>query len=398
MYEQKNKQRGITLIALVVSIIVLIILAGVSIAMLVGENGIITQAQIAKEETEKAQQNEEKGLQELEEYIDSSLGGETATTVAQAKGGMRYTNTTPIIDDSGNTIYIPGGFKIASDSATDISDGVVITDGINEFVWISVNQNDLEEMYMVAEEPIKLTGVQTATNIYSKLRVISQNTSIPDTPNSLNIREPDVLSQQDTDSQHYQDILEYASVELMAKAFVEEYEAIYESTKEYHGFYIGRYELTGSVENPTIQKGKEVVANQNWYNLKKACNLVVHTEYAQTTMIYGNQWDEVMDWLIDTGEKTEEQVNTDSSSWGNYTLGGFKTAGYSNSWKANNIYDLAGNYWEWTQEANTVNIRTTRGGGCSASVESFPPAGLRSSSGPRNAIINVSTRAILYIK
>ncbi len=52
MQKQKNKERGITLIALVVSIIVLIILAGVSIAMLVGENGIITQAQKAAQETE----------------------------------------------------------------------------------------------------------------------------------------------------------------------------------------------------------------------------------------------------------------------------------------------------------------------------------------------------------
>ena len=58
MQKQKNKQRGITLIALVVSIIVLIILAGVSIAMLVGENGIITQAQKADELTTQAQQKE----------------------------------------------------------------------------------------------------------------------------------------------------------------------------------------------------------------------------------------------------------------------------------------------------------------------------------------------------
>ena len=52
MSKQKNKQKGITLIALVVTIIVLIILAGISIAMLVGENGIITQAQRAAQETE----------------------------------------------------------------------------------------------------------------------------------------------------------------------------------------------------------------------------------------------------------------------------------------------------------------------------------------------------------
>ncbi len=59
MQKQKNKEKGITLIALVVTIIVLIILAGVSISMLVGDNGIITQAQGAKEETE-AKGDEEK--------------------------------------------------------------------------------------------------------------------------------------------------------------------------------------------------------------------------------------------------------------------------------------------------------------------------------------------------
>ena len=55
--EQKNI-KGITLIALVVTIIVLLILAGVSIAMLTGDNGILTQAQNAKEKTEKASELE----------------------------------------------------------------------------------------------------------------------------------------------------------------------------------------------------------------------------------------------------------------------------------------------------------------------------------------------------
>ena len=58
MHKQKNKQTGITLIALVVTIIVLIILAGVSISMVVGDNGIITQAQRAKEETANATEKE----------------------------------------------------------------------------------------------------------------------------------------------------------------------------------------------------------------------------------------------------------------------------------------------------------------------------------------------------
>ncbi len=73
MKKQKNKQRGITLIALVVTIIVLIILAGVSINMLVGENGIITQAQTAKEENGRAEIIEKIQL-EITEKQTENLG------------------------------------------------------------------------------------------------------------------------------------------------------------------------------------------------------------------------------------------------------------------------------------------------------------------------------------
>ena len=77
MIKQKNRKRenrGITLVALVVTIIVLIILAGVSIAMLVGVNGIITQAQRAAEQTEQAKRDEEAGLSSLETAIQEALG------------------------------------------------------------------------------------------------------------------------------------------------------------------------------------------------------------------------------------------------------------------------------------------------------------------------------------
>lgn len=81
-------------------------------------------------------------------------------------------------------------------------------------------------------------------------------------------------------------------------------------------------------------------------------------------MIYGNQWDRVMNWLEETGAKTQEEVYQDSSSWGNYS--NYNTSnpehqvdgagedilpsGTSEYWKANNIYDLAGNANEYTQE------------------------------------------------
>ena len=76
-YEQslKNKSKGITLIALVITIIVLLILAGVSIAMLTGDNGILTQARKAKERTEEAAAEEMEMINQLEDVITEGTGG-----------------------------------------------------------------------------------------------------------------------------------------------------------------------------------------------------------------------------------------------------------------------------------------------------------------------------------
>ena len=390
-----KKQSGITLIALVVTIIVLIILAGVSINMLVGENGIITQAQRAAQETEQAKQNEEKGLQELEGYIDSSLGGETAKTVAEARGGMRYTNTTPITDDSSDTMYVPGGFKIAEDSATDISDGVVTTDGINEFVWIPVSSEELGEMYIEAPNTTLSSALEVSviTNVYSKLRSSSDG-SIMDIniykPGANSYREPDILPDISSGDASITNLEQIKSVfveeleelgiqesstnteilEQYANLLINEYTETYESIKKYNGFYIGRYELTGTIDNPTTQKEQIILANQNWYHLKKACNNVISSEYAQSEMIYGNQWDRVLNWIVETGEKEQEEVYEDSSSWGNYNndsetdamgVVDLQVSGKNEEWKANNIYDLAGNAYEWTQEVVAGNGRVRRG-------------------------------------
>ena len=65
-----KERRGVTLIALVITIIVLLILAGVTIAMLTGDNGIISKAMQAKNKTEEARKTEEAGLKKIENYIN----------------------------------------------------------------------------------------------------------------------------------------------------------------------------------------------------------------------------------------------------------------------------------------------------------------------------------------
>ena len=83
---KKKENKGITLIALVITIIVLLILAGVSIAMLTGENGILNQAAKAKEETEKAQANESLILDEYNKFLNNAIGGTGSTTPPETGG------------------------------------------------------------------------------------------------------------------------------------------------------------------------------------------------------------------------------------------------------------------------------------------------------------------------
>ena len=73
----ENKQeRGITLIALVVTIVVLLILAGVSISLVLNNNGVISKAKDAKNQYAEAQTNDEKQLNEVSDWIDTTVGSD----------------------------------------------------------------------------------------------------------------------------------------------------------------------------------------------------------------------------------------------------------------------------------------------------------------------------------
>ena len=420
-FTKRGKERGITLIALVITIVILIILATVSINVVLGEGGLIQRAQQAKDLTEQAVLEEQEGLNSLMSEMTNIMAEDqkpptptdpteqTPTPIGNVTKGETFDETTKVSDADGDILYVPGGFGIATDSPNEIDDGIVITNNgdTKQFVWIPVNDESLGKMYNTIGGEKQLLGVTTKTSIYSNLRQRGGDSYTVTTPgnNPSGIREPDVLSSYDTDPQYHNTILGYANIQAMADAMVEEYNATYQSIEKYDGFYIGRYEITGNVENPTVQKDGTVITDQNWYNLKKACTNVVSTEYAQSTMIYGNQWDEVMAWLVATGDKSDYQVNENSADWGNYNnstgeaatnSGSKQTAGKNEAWQANNIYDLAGNCREWTQEANNTDIRVARGGNYDNSG-SLGPGSDRSSLNPYNSSYNHSSRPALYV-
>ena len=174
----------------------------------------------------------------------------------------------------------------------------------------------------------------------------------------------------------------------MAEAFVAEYKEMIESIRKYGGFYIGRYELSEA----GVQNNQPTLTNTNWYNLYAKCKSLNASDKVETRMIWVCQWDVTMNWLISSGSKTSDEVNKDSSSWGNYKGTSVKAddgtteikasgdvqvlnTGKTTFTMANNIYDLAGNVSEWTQEAYGTNGRAYRGGDYNFSGSSSPASG-----------------------
>ncbi len=103
-------------------------------------------------------------------------------------------------------------------------------------------------------------------------------------------------------------------------------------------------------------------------------------------MIWGIQWDLACDFI---SKKGEQKSITNSTTWGNYSdsigdaaimdgktkkYGIKQVTGYSEYWKANNIYDLAGNCVEGSQEGIGTSARVSRGGLCNSSGASAPAA------------------------
>ena len=352
--KQRKNSNGITLIALVITIIVLLILAGVSIAMLTGDNGILTQAQNAKNRTEEAQREEENILTNYEDYInnatlDTAIVGEIVTG-----GNKQYSK-------NGKAI-IPEGFAIVP-GLDDVSQGLVISDVANDtenkgnqFVWVPVEnfsefkrydfQNNEELSSSYTEE--SGDGVSTGT----------------------------------------------------------EAQDMYKSVNDNKGFYIGRYEAGNDGSNNAISKKGVKVYNvipwENYYEIigavEKARNFDTQSGHTNvtSTLVYGVQWDAVMRWLS-RGTAEEQGWLTDSAGKGNYSGTLNETTGSDDNYQMKHIYDLAGNVFEWTMEARNNNNRVCRGGDYNSKIyETF--CSIRYDDSPAHFDTVLGFRLAMYIK
>ena len=165
-----KQEKGITLIALVVTIVVLLILAGVSVNALFGNSGIIEKAKEAQNKMNQATQKDLDAINELNNWIDGKINGSSGenTTGGNTTGGDDTSTTQKIStlvgkvvdkntkaeDAYGNKITIPKGFKVVAhgtvagsatytysgDNIPAVQDGIVIENGTdgNQFVWVPV--------------------------------------------------------------------------------------------------------------------------------------------------------------------------------------------------------------------------------------------------------------------
>ena len=180
--------------------------------------------------------------------------------------------------------------------------------------------------------------------------------------------------------------------------------------KKYGGFYIGRYEAgipdgdtspSNKTEIPVSKKGATVWTNIDYTNAKASAEKMISNEYVQTGLITGTAWDTTCHWIEGSLKSINELASLkDSRYYGNYNnsespanvkgYGTKQVAGYSDKWMVKNIYDLAGNVWEWTSEAHSSGFIDRSG--------SFSPVSYRDGDVASHQTDRMGFRPRLYIK
>ena len=365
--KRKANNNGITLIALVITIIVLLILAAVSIATLTGENGILTRANEAKTETEEAKEDELRRL-----------------TALEAATNLENTTHTDYSTGKEKTVTIPAGFAVSQvEGENTIEDGLVIIDSKgNEFVWVPVEDFDEFKREHFGTDSQKWWS----------------GTFVTDGLSEKNMYEPTADGEANNS----------------------EVEKMYRSVKYNGGFYVGRYEAGKDKTNPekvVVQKGVDVYNEIGWADtddmtdetggaVELARNFDTDNGYTTvtSTLCYGVQWDAIMRWMKNVPNLTGGKYVQDSTGMGWYSDNyqeensahqtGIDLIGGKN--KVKNIYDLAGNVWEWTMESCSTYVRVFRGGGFN-DLGSGYPASHRGSDIPSSSYFYIGFRVTLYL-
>ena len=373
------KQNGITLIALVVTIVVLLILAGVSLNAIFSENGIIKRAKDAQNKMDQATQNDLDSINELNNWIDGKING---TTGGGTTGGDANPSTTPKIstlvgkvvdkntkaeDAYGNKITIPKGFKIlahsentttgdvtytySGDNIPAVQDGIVIENGTdgNQFVWVPVGtiknkDNTTNTITLGRYEFDSSTGVLTSTTPV-------QVASVENCTKVVTISKNDVVFQELSTAREGNSATDSTAQSATARKL----EEFISTTLANGGYYIARYEASGTTEKVTSKYDQTVLTNITQSNAAKLAREMYGEVKENNELAYASDlvnsyaWDTAIIFIQTYG------TGADANSYASKNKSTLLTKTGINSDKYCNIWDMSGNACEWTTEYSTYS-------------------------------------------
>ena len=378
------------------TIVVLLILAGITISLVFSENGIIAKAREAAEKTNQAVINEQEQMNEVGTIIDNMLNGIGESTPPKPEGpempeGWDGNKVNAVESADKVVVPVPKGYT-ASSVATEnkVSEGFVIYENTNgEDKKEEVNDNNKDTarttrnqfVWVPVANPSEMYGTDKDGKKWGKLYEFSASgitplnwteqdgvMSITATSGSDSYREPDVV---DSDS----------SNSITISQLETEFNDMITSVEKYGGFYIGRYE-TGNLsqEKATVVKNNTDIGNQTWYSMYKKAKGIAVNNNVTSSMIWGSQWDATMRWMYNSGNEEKKKYTYDSRGKGNYSSDSPIATGSIEAYAVNNIYDMAGNVSDWTIEAYGTILRDGRGGYYRNNGNSGP-ASIRSTNG-----------------
>ena len=421
------KNKGVTLIALAVTIVVMLILAGVTISVLNGENGIVKQAQKAKEESKIKELKEKVRIdiagkrveningelrvsvlkEILDKYFDNVPVEKQITSETKLKAKEEYgkyemkisdidvgeityeTSYTIFKDVNGEQVPIPEGYIVSENSDENIvNKGLVISDSRgNEYVWISctVDSSSNKLQYKRTEWGVEKDGTDNSRAIKDELTLkdIDVTYSKTDTDNGIN--------------------------EEISKEIVAQINAEKESIKKYGGYYIGRYEVGKDNKTAVIKAEQEPYINIKWSKAYELAKGIGGGEGATTYLCSSYSWDTAINFIQNTtGKNYATSIIGFNGNWKSQevkdssgkVIKPVNTAQRLNTGLTTalcNIYDMGGNVGEFTTELNPGTSETVvlRGGN---NNHGYGPAGYRSDSVSGIAYSYCGFRATLFLK
>ena len=438
--------------------------------MLTGENGILNKATTSKQKTEEATAEERVKLEvagsfgedgkldidEINDNLRNNVDGLTYNGKAITEKGVADENrigslpATVMVDGyeiminengSASTIirmaeyqsddtkpYLPGS-NFSQVKGTDLTTGLVVTDGTNYWTWIEVPKTTV---FKTAISETDYTNIEKDMQTYTGT-LLSREGYTDEWYDGQGKTESETTNPNDT-----------SGCGLTAQQYKDLKETMLSSVYRNGGFWIGQYEAgadtypataNNDTRTPVIAQGKYPYNYITCANAQIKSSQINNGDYTSSLM-FGIQWDLVLKHLQVRGGMSVADLTSNSTNWGNYykatftingqyttsatTANSFKlytedTSGYvENKTKLQNksvllttgassqnckmnIYDIAGNQYEWTLEKSTfANDPCTFRGGCYDLYGSLLPASGHSSDSTTSSGNNGSFRSALY--